>query len=170
VGAPESAVPRLAKQCYYERRAAKLGETDWVDANADTLPALLAALFALHATRWSQQSLPGVLVDNRVQAFHRLAAPELLRARLLRLFGLRINGRLVAVFHGLADGRRLHAYLSGYDPTLPHPGLGAMLLGRAIRTADAEGLGELHFLRGDEPYKYAWGGVDQPLYARSLWK
>ena len=124
----------------------------------------------MHASRWSQHGLPGVLVDEKVQAFHRLAAPELLRAGLLRLFGLRINGRLVAVFHGLADGRRLYAYLSGYDPALPHPGLGAMLLGRALCTADAEGLRELHFLRGREPYKYAWGAVDRPLYARSLWK
>lgn len=131
---------------------------------------MLTALFTVHSARWAARGLPGVLEDEKVRSFHELAAPALLEAGLLRLFGLRLDGKFVAVFHGLADRQRLHAYMTGYDPAVPHPGLGAMLFGRAILAAAEEGMQELHFLRGREPYKYTWGAVDRPLYARSLWK
>jgi hypothetical protein len=34
--------------------------------------------------------------------------------------------------------------------------------------AHAEGLNEKHFLCGREPYKYTWGAVDTPTFARVL--
>jgi CelD/BcsL family acetyltransferase involved in cellulose biosynthesis len=163
-------VPRLAKQPYYQRRAERLGPAAWVPADHGTLPDLLQALVDLHAARWSGRGQPGVLAEPQVQAFHREATAELLRAGLLRMFGLQVGGRLVAVFYGLADRRCFYAYLSGYDPTLPHPGLGAMLIGHAIASAAAGGRREFHFLRGRESYKYAWGAVDRPLLGLSLWK
>jgi len=163
-------VPRLAKQPYYQRRAERLGAVAWIAADPGTLPALLQALFDLHAARWSGRDQPGVLADPQGQAFHRDATAELLRAGLLRIVGLQVDGRLVAVFYGLVDRQCLHAYLSGYDPAMPHPGLGAMLIGHAIASAAAEGLREFHFLRGRESYKYAWGAVDRPLLGLSLWK
>jgi CelD/BcsL family acetyltransferase involved in cellulose biosynthesis len=162
------AIPRMAKLPYYGRRAARLGMVERVEATADNLPGLLDGMFTLHAARWATRGGPGVLADPAVRAFHCDTAPLLLAHDLLRLSGLRLDGRLVAVLYGLADGRRLHAYLGGYDPALPHPGLGAMMLGRAIAAAVDEGLGELHFLRGREPYKYAWGAVDQPTWGLRL--
>jgi CelD/BcsL family acetyltransferase involved in cellulose biosynthesis len=32
-----------------------------------------------------------------------------------------------------------------------------------------EGLKEFDFLRGREDYKYRWGAIDRPSYARRLW-
>jgi CelD/BcsL family acetyltransferase involved in cellulose biosynthesis len=162
------AVPRLAKLPYYRRRAERLGEMRLERASAATLPEYLEALFALHATRWQERDEPGVLADPVVQAFHREAAAALLELGLLRLHGLRIGGRFVAVLYGFADRQRFHAYLAGHDPALPHPGLGALMIGHAIEQAAAEGLREFHFLRGREPYKYAWGAVDQPGHGRRL--
>ena len=38
------------------------------------------------------------------------------------------------------------------------------MLGHAVERAIGEGFREVHFLRGREPYKYAWGAVDLPMY------
>jgi CelD/BcsL family acetyltransferase involved in cellulose biosynthesis len=72
------------------------------------------------------------------------------------------------VFYGFADRSRAYAYIGGFDPAVPHPGLGAMMVGHAIRRALGDGLREFDFLRGREPYKYAWGAVDRPGYGRRL--
>lgn len=160
------AVPRLGRQPYYLSRAARLGRVELAPATADDLPEALDALFRLHALRWPDTG--GVLANPQVQAFHRAAAPELLAEGLLRCHVLRVDGGTVAVLHALADRSACHAYILGYDPTLPHPGLGALMIGHAIEAAAAEGLAEFDFLRGREPYKYAWGATDRPAFRRSL--
>jgi CelD/BcsL family acetyltransferase involved in cellulose biosynthesis len=165
---PAAARSRLGKLAYYERRAGRLGETRLEDAAAAGAEGLLDALFGLHGARWSGRGETGVLADPAVRAFHREAAPGLLALGLLRLSGLRVGGRIVAVFYGLADRGRAYAYIGGFDPAVPHPGLGAMMIGHAVRRALGEGLREFDFLRGREPYKYAWGAVDRPGYARRL--
>jgi CelD/BcsL family acetyltransferase involved in cellulose biosynthesis len=169
-GPPLATVSKLGRQSYYERRAQRLGRAVWVEADHGNIDELLDGLFALHAARWATRGEPGVLADPQVRAFHREAALELLESDLLCLFGLRVNDRLVAVFYGLKDRHRLLAYLGGYDPEIPHPGLGAMTIGRAVTLACTLGLKEFHFLRGRERYKYDWGAVDRPLYARCLRK
>ncbi len=164
----DRAVPRLAKHAYYLRRAERLGAARLESATPDTVGPLLEALFALHAARWTGRGEPGVLTDEAVRAFHREAAPALLDLDLLRLYGLRINSRTVAVFYGLADRTRTLAYIGGFEPDVPHPGLGALMIGHAVREAAREGKREFHFLRGREPYKYAWGAVDRASYGRRL--
>jgi CelD/BcsL family acetyltransferase involved in cellulose biosynthesis len=162
------AVPRLAKLPYYRRRVERLGEVTVEPASPANLGEILTALFRLHAARWQERGEPGVLADPVVQAFHREAATALLALGRLRSFALRIDGRIVAVLHGFADRTRFHAYLGGHDTRLPHPGLGAMMIGLAIQRAAGEGLTAFDFLRGREPYKHAWGAVDRPGYGRRL--
>lgn len=162
------AVPRLAKLAYYRRRAERLGAVRLELAATDELDAALAALFELHGARWAERGEPGVLADPAVRRFHLDAAPGLHAAGLLRCHVLRVGGRIVAVLHGLADRACLHAYLAGHDPDLPHPGLGALMIGHAVAAAQAEGLGTFDFLRGREPYKYDWGALDRPAAGRRL--
>lgn len=164
------AVPRLARQPYYLRRAERLGGDVRLETAADEAAAarLLEGLFALHGARWAGRGEPGVLADEAVRAFHREAAPALLRLGLLRLHGLNVDGRAVAVFYGLADRTRVHAYIGGFDPDSAHPGLGATMIGHAVEGAVRGGKREFHFLRGREAYKYAWGAVDRAGYGRRL--
>ena len=35
---------------------------------------------------------------------------------------------------------------------------------RYVRRALERGIRRLDFLRGDEPYKYEWGAVDEPIH------
>ena len=56
---------------------------------------------------------------------------------------------------------RLFFYLSGYDVGQAFVSPGTLLLGAMLEQAQAEGRTEVHFLRGRESYKYAWGAQDR---------
>lgn len=122
----------------------------------------MEALFALHGAQWQARGEPGVLDAAPVQRFHRQAAQALARTDTLRLQRLRDGTRTVAVLYGFQARGRAYAYLSGIDPAYGQLGLGTVLIGAAIDRARADGARELDFLRGTEPYKYAWGAVDRP--------
>lgn len=129
-------------------------------ATSDTLDNALDGFERLHALRWNGE-------DSRVAAFRRLAAPALLDAGVLRLALLHITGEVVAGCYGLLAPRRLLLYVSGFDHRFAYESPGTILLGRLIEGATAEAR-EVHFLRGGEAYKYAWGGVDRMNATRSL--
>jgi CelD/BcsL family acetyltransferase involved in cellulose biosynthesis len=137
-------------------RADALGGVAVRLAAPDEIDEALDALFALHAERWAAANEPGVLAEQRVQAFHRAAAPALAAAGLLRLAVVRRHERIVAVLLGFGDGRRGYSYINGVAFT-PGQSFGTLAFACLIEGAAAEGAREFHFLRGEEPYKYAWG-------------
>lgn len=154
---------------YWQQAVKRTGAVQVERAGREVgVEAALDVLFALHALRWEARDEAGVLADPRVQAFHREAAPGLLAEGALRLEVLRVEGRAAAAHLSLlSEGRLLH-YLTGFDPALEAFRPGTLLLGHLIAEAIAEGRGELHFLRGAEGYKYAWGGVDRMNVGRRL--
>ena len=157
------------KLAYAHRKVGRVGAFTVERADAGSLGEIWAALEAAHAARWRERGEDGgVLADDLLLRFLREAGPELLAAGLLRLFGLRLDGRVVAGLFALHDGCRVHGYLTGFDPSLGNLGLGSVLIGHAMREAAREGAGEMHFLRGQEPYKYTWGAVDAPTWRRVL--
>jgi CelD/BcsL family acetyltransferase involved in cellulose biosynthesis len=103
-----------------------------------------------------------------MHAFIETALPELQRDGVLRLHRLRLGGAVAAVLLALHDARSAHFYLSGLAPAFLPFAPGARLLAHAFGQAAAEGLSEVHFLRGQEPYKYAWGAADRPTWRRTL--
>ena len=118
-------------------------------------------LLGLHQARWSGKGQPGgVLADPAVLAFHAAAIPRLADSGVLRMQVLEVAGRVAAVYHTLAAPGRLLFYLSGFDATNAFVSPGTLLLGHLVEQAALDGV-ELHFLRGSEPYKYAWGAADR---------
>ena len=85
-------------------------------------------------------------------------APRFLEAGLLRLYGLRLDGQIIAAYYGFMHSsggvRRAYFYLSGFDPAYAKFSLGRLIVEHAIRSAIAERASEFDFLRGNEPYKY----------------
>lgn len=165
-----AAIPRsmAANLAYCRRRAARAGDVAYELADAGSLQDWLAILQRLHARRWALRDQPGVLRDESVLAWHRDAAPQLLRAGLLRLLGLRIAGRAVAALYVLADAagvpqRRWSYYIGGFDPEAAALSPGTLLVGHAIEQAQAEGAQLFDFLRGAEPYKQRWGAVPRAM-------
>jgi CelD/BcsL family acetyltransferase involved in cellulose biosynthesis len=169
-GALETGLPRAMRQNlrYYRRRAEKVGQLRFEAAEPDSLGELLDGLYALHGARWRRQGLPGVLASEAVQGFHAQAAPSLMALGALRLYALRLDGRIVAALYGLMAKERFHHYIAGFDPDLRELGLGTLVIGHALREAAREGAREFDFLRGREAYKYRWGAQDRPSYGRRL--
>lgn len=126
-------------------------------------PEALDALFRLHAAQWAKHGEPGVLASPQVQAFHHQAAATMATTGTAQFQRLRDGTRTVAVLYGFQHGGEASAYASGIDPDYASLGLGTVLIGAAIQAAQAGGFTAFDFLRGSEPYKYAWGAVDQPL-------
>ena len=81
----------------------------------------------------------------------------------LKLTRLTIGDRLVASGIHFDDGQRILYYNAGVDPDARDLSPGVVMVARYIEQAIATGRTELDFLRGDEPYKYEWGAVDQPI-------
>jgi CelD/BcsL family acetyltransferase involved in cellulose biosynthesis len=153
---------------YYRRALARLGNVRVENATTENLDELLSALFALHAARWRQRGLPGVLADDAVQRFHREVAPRMLAAGALRMYATRVAGRIVAVFYGFALNGVVYYYLSGYEPELEKLSIGTLVVAHAIEEAVRDGAATFDFLRGAEEYKYAWGATDRLNRRRQL--
>jgi CelD/BcsL family acetyltransferase involved in cellulose biosynthesis len=157
------------KLAYAHRKVARAGAYGVERAGAETLPEIWSALEAAHAARWRERGEDGgVLADDLLLRLLRRAGPALLDAGLLRLYGLRLEGRIAAGLFALHDGPRVHGYLTGFDPALGNLGLGSILIGHGMTEARREGAREMHFLRGQEPYKYTWGAADTPTFRRVL--
>ena len=152
----------------YRRRAERAGRVSFETADAATLAEFLDALFRLHDARWRQLEQPGVLADPAIRRFHRAAAPLLLSSGLLRLHGLQIDDRIVAVMYALHAKGRAYCYLCGFDPEFGALSPGTLILGHSIRHAVGEGAREVDFLRGQERFKYFWGVRERPCYGRML--
>ena len=159
---------RLRDVRQYRHRADRQGGWSIETADRDNVEELLSLLILLHRQRWEPQGEAGILADPRVVAFHCRAARELIRAGLLRLQAIRVCGRIAAALYALLGGDAIMFYLSGFDPCLSRLSPGTILLGHMIEQAVAEGRRELHFLRGPEPYKYAWGARDRMNTTRRL--
>ena len=61
------------------------------------------------------------------------------------------------------DGHTLSYYNAGVDPDARDLSPGVLLVACYVQAAIAAGRRRLDFLRGDEPYKYEWGAVDEPI-------
>jgi CelD/BcsL family acetyltransferase involved in cellulose biosynthesis len=155
---------------YYRRCAEREGAVTYESPTSDSLDELLTALFDLHAARWKRRGLPGVLADETTQNFHRDAARRMLDAGALRMYAMRINDRIVAVFYGFAHHGTVYYYLSGYDPELEKISIGNTIVAHAIEQAVRDGAKTFDFLRGAEDYKYAWGAKDRKNRHRQLFR
>lgn len=161
-GLREAVPARMLRKLRMNRhRAERIG--GWVveDVAPATLDAMLDDLIRLHGARWTARGeAGGVFADPRVGAFLRDAAAGLLACGVLRLQALRLRGEVAAVHCALTAPGRLLLYVGGFDDALAFHSPGTLLLGHMIEQAQAEGR-EIHFLRGAEGYKYAWGARDR---------
>jgi CelD/BcsL family acetyltransferase involved in cellulose biosynthesis/glycosyltransferase involved in cell wall biosynthesis len=166
----EELVPRRIAQNvrYAWRRLERAGLLSVERGDERSASELFGALVRLHAARWRMRGGRGVLDDPSAQAFHRDVVEGFGRREgMLRLLALRLDGCVVAVLYGFAAHGRCHYYLSGFDPELHKLSVGSVVIAQAIEDSRAAGDRCFDFLRGAEPYKYAWGARDVPLFRRA---
>jgi CelD/BcsL family acetyltransferase involved in cellulose biosynthesis len=144
------------------RRAEAFGEIRLTDS-ADPLVDL-ETFIELHQRRWGDQGLfprtPGGEASRR---FFRRMFEEHGPNGALQLAFLTVGGRRIAagIHFRTADGYLY--YNAGVDPDARDLSPGVVMIAAYVRRAIAEGCRRLDFLRGDEPYKYIWGAVDEPI-------
>jgi CelD/BcsL family acetyltransferase involved in cellulose biosynthesis len=142
------------------RRATRELGLTYEEASDDNLEALLDSLERLHHRRWRLRDEDGVLIDARVQSFWRTAARELLAAGNLMLHAVCLGGERAAVMIGFHEPRATRCYLTGFEPRFAKQSPGLLAVAHAVDLALERNVEVCDFLRGAEPYKYAWGARD----------
>jgi len=145
-------------------RIQKAGGAIVETATQPTLTEFLEDLFRLHATRWLGDGQPGVLADEKVEAFHRKTAPLLLAKGILQLHRLRLHQQTIAVIYTLLDRTTAYCYLQGYDPDFAGLSPGTYLMFAVIEGAIASGITKFDLLRGQEGYKQHWRAQSESTY------
>jgi CelD/BcsL family acetyltransferase involved in cellulose biosynthesis len=144
------------------RRAEAVGEVR-LDDSTDPL-ADLDAFIELHQKRWGDL---GLFPDTPGGAQSRVFARRLFELHgvdgPLRLTFLTVGGRRVGagIHFETADGYLY--YNAGIDPDARELSPGVLMVYAYVRRALAAGKRRIDFLRGNEPYKYEWGAVDEPI-------
>ena len=144
------------------RRAEAVGEIS-LDESPDPL-ADLEAFIDLHQKRWGADGLfPDTPGGAQSRVFFRLLfelhGPE----GPLRLMFLTVGGRRIAAgIHFETEDGYLY-YNAGVDPDARDLSPGVVMVHAYVARALAAGKRRLDFLRGNEPYKYEWGAVDEPI-------
>lgn len=152
---------------YSVRRLQRKGAT--IDLVPDEQAAAgQADLERLHSMRWQAEGEEGVLSNSLARRHLCRAVPQLAAVGLLRMHRVRLDGQTVGILFAMRGAKSTCYYLSGFDPALAKLSLGTALVGTAIARAAAEGCAEFDFLRGQEGYKYRWGGKDRPTFRRVI--
>ncbi|HSL97679.1 MAG TPA: GNAT family N-acetyltransferase [Candidatus Deferrimicrobiaceae bacterium] len=145
------------------RRAEAVGPVELVEPPDPLVE--LDAFIDLHQRRWGDEGLfPATRGGDQSRRFVRRLF-ELFPSPLgtAHLTFLEVGGRRVASAVHFETADRLLFYNAGIDPDARALSPGVCLTERMLRRAIERGLTRLDFLRGNEPYKYDWGAVDEPI-------
>lgn len=103
----------------------------------------------------------GTFLTPRMRGFFRQLARVTYDAGWLQLVFLEIEGRKAAAYLNFVYDNRVLVYNSGLDwEAFPQFGAGVVLVAYCVRHAIEQGYEAFDFLRGDERYKYQFGGRD----------
>jgi CelD/BcsL family acetyltransferase involved in cellulose biosynthesis len=94
--------------------------------------------------------------------FHAIAEAAA-QAGILQLVFLEVEGRRAAGFFNFDYRNRIWVYNSGMDPAYASLSPGWVLLALLLQEAIALGREEFDFMRGNESYKFLWGGSGEPI-------
>jgi CelD/BcsL family acetyltransferase involved in cellulose biosynthesis len=158
---------------YYRNRAAKAGGFSVELVQQADLQSMLERMLRLLGSRAESRCEGRAdLRDVTVQQTLRDSAPQMLRAGLLRMYTLRIDGKAAGEYLGFYDRRTRRAlhFANACEDSFAPFSPSTLLIGHAIEQAFEEGALAFDFLRGREPYKYAWGAQDTETEYVRLYK
>ncbi len=129
-------------------------------ATADGVAARLGEFFALHR---GSRAGKARFMDERMGGFFRAVIVGLAVRGMARLWTLDAGGRAIAAFVCVEWPGTVGVYNSGFDPGMAALSPGIVLLAHVIRDAIERGMTRFDFLRGEEPYKLAFGAHPEDL-------
>jgi CelD/BcsL family acetyltransferase involved in cellulose biosynthesis len=144
------------------RRAEAVGDVALTRA-PDPL-AELEVFIDLHQRKWGDDGLfpptPGGAASRVfIRRWFEEAGPD----GPVQLLFLTVGDRRIAAGILVADGDRLMFYNAGIEPDARELSPGVIFAAESVRFAIDQGMRRFDFLRGNEPYKYEWGAVDEPI-------
>jgi CelD/BcsL family acetyltransferase involved in cellulose biosynthesis len=149
------------------RRKIRRLEREWRDARIRAhasphgLDQPLTTFLTLHRRSKSGKAR---FMDARMEGFFRKIAAALAARGWLRLWFLeRDSGPVASLFCLEFDGS-VGLYNSGFDPAHAALSPGIVLLAHVVRDAIERRLRRFDFLRGEEPYKYAFGALPEDVF------
>jgi tetratricopeptide (TPR) repeat protein len=136
-------------------------------ATPETIERDLDLLFAMWRTKWGD--LKGDRTD-KIIATSRGILLEAFRNGSLFVPVLWYKDRALGALANFLDHQKkiVLFYIAGRDQDWKTPSPGLVLHGYAIRDAIAQGFSTYDFLRGNEPYKYAFGVEEYPLHCYAV--
>jgi CelD/BcsL family acetyltransferase involved in cellulose biosynthesis len=144
------------------RRAEAVGEIR-LDDSTDPLGDL-DAFIDLHQRRWGAAGLfPPTAGGEQSRVFIRRLFELAGTDGPARLAFLSVGGRRISAGIHLETPDGYLYYNAGVDPDARELSPGVVMVHAYVQRAIADGKRRLDFLRGDEPYKYEWGAVDEPI-------
>ena len=144
------------------RRAEASGDVALTDSAAPLDD--LDAFIDLHQRKWGDLGLfPPTPGGDASRTFVRRLFEEQGADGSLRLSFLTVGDRRIAAGLMFTTAEGYLYYNAGVDPDARDLSPGVLLVAEFIRRALTDGARRFDFLRGDEPYKYEWGAVDEPI-------
>jgi CelD/BcsL family acetyltransferase involved in cellulose biosynthesis len=143
---------------YYARRLFKAHECEFtlVAAREHVGPAM-DALVELHQARWESQGEPGAFRKRNFETFLRQAAYDAFDGGRLRLWTLRVDGRIEAALIGFVDNGVLHYFQKGFNPAFAKLDLGTAMLALCVQASvEDPAIHSFDFMGGGAPYKDMW--------------
>ena len=142
------------------RRAEESGEVRWyITRDAAQLEGDIQAFIAMMRTDPEKAAFFGrsdTMLDTMIE-ITRCAFEQ----NCLVLAFLEINGEKAAGYLCFDYLNRIWVYNSGFDSSMMEYSPGWVLLGYLLQWANEQKRAEFDFMRGDEQYKYRFGGVDR---------
>jgi len=155
------------------RRLRKLGRSHQLDirlsAQPDDLPQLLEQFFELHRERWRHLGKKSFFASDKTKEFYQRVSRRLGGRGWLKLSALDVDGETVAVLYGILYAGKYYCLQSACGAGGRKLKAGNALMYKMIESLIGTAL-EFHFLRGSEPYKYQWGGLDKLTMNQCLWR
>lgn len=122
--------------------------------HADQLEEWFSELVRLHHKRWQQKGEgEHAFRTSHYNQFHRSFMGAMLEGNALRLWGLKKDGRLVAMLYCLSDGHTTFYYQGGFDTDYDELKPGMVLMSCAMEEAIREGCREFNMMKGDYDFK-----------------
>lgn len=124
----------------------------------------LDAFIDLHQKRWGAEGLfPPTEGGAASRRFFAGLFEDCAPSGIVDLSFLSVGGRKIAAGVTFDDGEGVYYYNAGVDPDARDLSPGVVMVACYVQRAIALGRTRLDFLRGNEPYKYAWGATDSPI-------